>query len=496
MSSGGMESKMEALETLQTLRKDTTAVLVELLDANHKPVLQSLKYGAIDRTSIDYRFLTIRSDSGYVGNICRVGNSLYYPVVSTVKDNNNILGYLVRWRKIAANPRSIQQFASLLGTGAALYIGNADGSLWTDMTKQVSKTLPPDIGKSNGSVEYTGTQEAVIAAVKPVGHTSWVVLVEFSRAAILDSANRFFRWLLIIGAVLTAAGSFVAWLMSRNIIRPLKQLTTATTAIAAGNYSVAVAANRRDEIGKLARSFNLMSEEVRQAHADLEKKIAETGQMNEQLRNLSAHLQNIREEERKRIAREMHDELGQLLTSFKMDVLFLKKKLVGNEQNGIGEKLAGMVVIADDAVKFVRKLASELRPSLLDDVGLVPALEWHSKEFEKRFNINVNFHSTVETVQTSPIIETGLFRMYQESLTNVARHSGAKNVIAVLQKTENELSLSVSDDGKGFNMAETSNRKTLGLLGMRERAIMIGGKLEIESEPGRGTRVMVIVLTG
>jgi signal transduction histidine kinase len=126
-------------------------------------------------------------------------------------------------------------------------------------------------------------------------------------------------------------------------------------------------------------------------------------------------------------------------------------------------------------------------------MGLVPALEWHSKEFESRFNISVNFHSTIETLQASPLIATGLFRMYQESLTNVARHSGATNVEALLENTNGRIKLSICDDGKGFNMEGTKGRKTLGLLGMRERAIMIGGELEIVSEPGKGTKVVVIV---
>jgi signal transduction histidine kinase len=187
----------------------------------------------------------------------------------------------------------------------------------------------------------------------------------------------------------------------------------------------------------------------------------------------------------------MHDELGQLLTGFKMDVSWLNKKISNTEDPIIHEKLVEMMGIVDEAVKFVRRIAAELRPGVLDDLGLIPALDWHSKEFEKRFNIKVVFKTSVEDVKTSPNIATGLFRMYQESLTNVARHSEANKVDAILDVTISEIRLSIKDDGKGFDSSKET--KTLGLLGMKERAAMIGGQLQITSTPGRGTKVLISV---
>src|SRR5262249_18638002 len=156
--------------------------------------------------------------------------------------------------------------------------------------------------------------------------------------------------------------------------------------------------------------------------------VVETAEINEQLRSLSAHLQNIREDERMHIAREMHDELGQLLTGFKMDVAWLNKKLNDASAEIAKEKLQSMIHLIDDAIRFVRKLASELRPSILDDLGLIAALEWHGHEFEKRYNIKIDFRSSVQELDIPKDVATGLFRIYQESLTNVARHSGAKRV--------------------------------------------------------------------
>jgi signal transduction histidine kinase len=315
--------------------------------------------------------------------------------------------------------------------------------------------------------------------------------VEFPRATLLEAPNRFLRWLVIAGMLFTAIGSFLAWIMSRNLTRPLKDLTAASSALASGDYSAAVPVERKDEMGKLARAFNAMSGKIRKAHTTLEQQVRETGHMNEQLRDLSAHLQNIREEERIHIAREMHDELGQLLTGFKMDVISVKRKLPENLDPSIYKKLDLMEGNTNEAIKFVRRLAAELRPSLLDDLGLIAALEWHSQEFENRYNIRVIFQSQMADLSIPPVIATGLFRIFQESLTNIARHAKAHQVKATLSAADGLLKMEIGDDGKGFDTS--AQRKTLGLLGMKERAIMIGGDLTIRSIPQRGTTVIITV---
>lgn len=219
-------------------------------------------------------------------------------------------------------------------------------------------------------------------------------------------------------------------------------------------------------------------------------------QSHEQLRQLASHLQNIREEEQKRIAREVHDELGQQVTGLKMDVAWIWKKIAGSEgSNPIEEKLKEMTALLDSAVKTIRKIASELRPGILDDMGLVPALEWQTKEFHKRFSIPIEFKSSVRHLDpdSDGTIATGLFRLYQESLTNIARHSGASFVYAELDVDPKNVFLTIIDNGKGFNTEETTNRKTLGLLGMKERVLMMNGELTIISKPGEGTTVKIVV---
>lgn len=212
----------------------------------------------------------------------------------------------------------------------------------------------------------------------------------------------------------------------------------------------------------------------------------------EAIRSLTQHLQDVREQERISIAREIHDELGQQLTVLKMDVSWLRKRL-GDREEAVSGKIAEMVSLLNDTVRTVRRISSELRPSVLDDLGLVAAIEWQLKEFEKRTEIITEF--TVDDPE--PILEkevkTSIFRILQESLTNVARHANATHVTVDLRCVEDRLILRVEDDGQGFDLQEIRTRRTLGMLGMQERTAMIGGDYAVSSAPGRGTRIVVSV---
>lgn len=210
------------------------------------------------------------------------------------------------------------------------------------------------------------------------------------------------------------------------------------------------------------------------------------------VRKLTAHLQKIREEERSNIAREIHDELGQQLTVMKMDVSWVNKKITEGE-GAIKERLQGLLHMLDDTVKSVRRISSELRPSLLDDLGLIAAMEWQLNEFEKRSGIKTSFSAPDDEVNLSNDVKTALFRIFQESLTNVARHSEANSLSVSFVQNNGDLILAIADNGKGFDKQAISERRTLGILGMNERSMMIGASYEIISEPGQGTKVSIRV---
>lgn len=220
--------------------------------------------------------------------------------------------------------------------------------------------------------------------------------------------------------------------------------------------------------------------------------ISEKKRAQEELRRLANYLQNIREEERGRIAREIHDDLGQQLTGLKMDMSLILKKVQLNN-NELKTKVEECIQVIDNTVNSVRRIATQLRPSILDDLGLAAALEWLSEEFEKRYHIKTHFSygSFIKNINADTSI--ALFRIYQESLTNILRHSKATEVNATLSEEENILTLSVTDNGIGFDMDKLNTSTTLGLIGIKERTNLMGGTMHIESKKEEGTSLLINV---
>jgi signal transduction histidine kinase len=210
----------------------------------------------------------------------------------------------------------------------------------------------------------------------------------------------------------------------------------------------------------------------------------------ENLRALAARLQSVREEERSRIAREIHDQLGQALTGLKMDLTWLGKKLPGGSRT-LMAKVKSMFRLIDDTIRSVRKIASLLRPEVLDQLGLAAAIGWQAKDFQMRTGIRCRVNLPGETISMEAERSTAVFRVFQELLTNVARHAKATRVEISLRAESSDLVLEVQDNGKGMSEAELQSPRSLGLLGMRERAMLFGGKIEFSSGDTRGTRVAV-----
>jgi PAS domain S-box-containing protein len=206
----------------------------------------------------------------------------------------------------------------------------------------------------------------------------------------------------------------------------------------------------------------------------------------EQLRNLTAHLQSVREEERARISREVHDELGQALTAVKMDLAWLAGRLPQRDGPML-KRIRSTQQLADSIIQSIRRISTELRPAVLD-LGLAAAVEWQVQEFEARSGIRCKVRLLTRQVVASNA-STAMFRIFQETLTNVARHAKATRAEVVLQKQRDRLVLLIHDNGRGFDQADPSLSKSLGLLGMRERAAILGGRVSISSAPGKGTTV-------
>jgi PAS domain S-box-containing protein len=232
---------------------------------------------------------------------------------------------------------------------------------------------------------------------------------------------------------------------------------------------------------RLVTAFDVT--ERRQAEEDL--RVSQ-----EQLRNLAARLQEVREEERAAISREIHDELGQALTGMKMDLKWLEKQLPADTPTG-QQRLASLYELINTTIQNVRQLASSLRPGVLDDFGLVAALEWLAQDFAKRTGITIRFLEMPEDFPLERERATAVFRIFQEALTNIARHAEASLIEVRLTNSDTQLCLAVRDNGKGITADQINHIRSLGLVGMRERALLLGGTFNINGTPGLGTTVTV-----
>ncbi|MGE5315566.1 MAG: histidine kinase [Acidobacteriota bacterium] len=210
----------------------------------------------------------------------------------------------------------------------------------------------------------------------------------------------------------------------------------------------------------------------------------------QQLRVLSAHTEAMVEKERTRIAREVHDELGQSLTALKMDCMWLERHFAESQQE-LKARTRMMSQLIDDTIKTVRRISTELRPEMLDDLGLAATIEWQLQEFEKRTGITWSLDLRPKELEVPDPMNTAVYRVFLETLTNIARHAQASAMSVELHADESEVRLRVQDNGVGITPEAVMRSSSLGLLGIRERVGFLGGSFEITGAPGKGTTVEI-----
>jgi PAS domain S-box-containing protein len=236
-------------------------------------------------------------------------------------------------------------------------------------------------------------------------------------------------------------------------------------------------------------------EAILRSHAELERRVnertRELASSQEQLRNLYSHLQAIREEERASIAREIHDDLGQALTALKMDLSWIAGKLRGDK--GLEESLRADVDQVDKTIQAVKRVCTELRPGILDHLGLTAAIEWQACEFQKRTGIKCEVVFDPEDIEVDPGLRTPLFRIFQEALTNILKHAKATELKASFKRTKNSVILEIADNGIGIREEDLSKPNSFGLPGMQERVYPWGGKVSVRGVKSKGTTVEVVI---
>jgi PAS domain S-box-containing protein len=239
---------------------------------------------------------------------------------------------------------------------------------------------------------------------------------------------------------------------------------------------------------ELSRYSKDLERQVQNRTRELHSNITALKKAQDQLRRLSAGIMDSQEKERYAISRELHDELGQVLTALRMDSVWMQERLKESDAEA-SQRALTMCQLIDKNIEDVRGMAFRLRPGVLDDLGLVDALDWYTTDFERRTEITCVFEYD-HVPPLSETMATAAYRITQEAITNVARHASASRIEVVLKARNSTLTLAIVDDGCGFNPLELSDSEGLGVAGMRERASLVGGTLEVHSEPEKGCRVL------
>ncbi len=320
------------------------------------------------------------------------------------------------------------------------------------------------------------------------------MLVGIPEDTLYVEANRLLIHNLVLLTIVTFLAILAAWFGSDVfVLRQVRAMLGTATRLANGDLSARTGLPPRNrELNELARAFDGMATALESREKQRQQAEGELRDSHEQLRNLSSHLESVREEERTRLAREIHDELGQELTALKMDLSWVSKRLEP-EQQQLSQKVGSMDNLVDETIRTVQRLSGELRPGLLDDLGLAAAIEWQTEEFQKRTGMACDVRLDLGETTLSHNQDTAIFRIYQETLTNVIRHARATRVSILLQTQDNRLVLEVTDNGRGITEEEAGGAKAFGLIGMRERVLALKGELAIHGRPGQGTTVTVTI---
>lgn len=261
----------------------------------------------------------------------------------------------------------------------------------------------------------------------------------------------------------------------------------AVAAIKAGAYDYV----RKDNLKRLGPAV-LNARETWQSRQARQRVEEEIHQSRQQLRELASHLERIREEERAIIARDVHDDLGAALMALKLDIGWLRRRLGGEGE--INTKLETMGKLVDDSIHAMRRIITELRPSVLDDIGLVAAIEWQLSAFAARTGLECHFDHQSEALHlVNKADEVAIFRIFQESLTNILRHAQASRVDVSLEQHDGNLLLTIRDDGRGISEEALQKQGSFGILGIHERALQMGGSARVERGKPGGTVVSLTV---
>lgn len=411
------------------------------------------------------------------------------------------------------NRRSLAIARDLEGRAGDLILTNDTFSLYAHINDLMSNNEDVTyivVFDANGDVRASTFEDGLPAGLRqanrvPAGEAYSLTTVSTSRGDVIDTAygidegrlgtirigmskeraqqevNELTYNLLGLTSGVLVVGLAAGYVLAALITRPLSRLADAAQAVGAGDLSRRVSEEGHDETARVAIAFNKMTEELRQRQAERTE--------------LLGRVMSAQEEERRRISRELHDEAGQSLTSVLLGLKALEDTCPVPRHRS---KAAELRAVTAETLDLMHDIALELRPSTLDDLGLVAALQRYVADYGRKYSIEAEFDSGgLSGVRLDQQVETALYRIAQEALTNAVKHAAATNISVLLGRHDGRATLIVEDNGKGFDLDAVrhsgGSKRSLGILGMEERAALVGGAITIESSPGRGTTVFVEV---
>ena len=357
----------------------------------------------------------------------------------------------------------------------------------------------------------TGADSSMVVVMAPMGFAHWGVLIRQDESVLLARSVSTRRTLLWLGPALLGLGLLFAWGAARSVRDPVALLTDSAERIAYGDLNQPIPDLGRDEVGRLGRSLEQMRMalkasmgHVERANAELEQRVeARTHELEDLYRQLKERdawreellrkVISAQEDERRRLARELHDETSQTLSALAMKI----ETALASSSGASHDRLAEAKALTVRTIEELHRIIFDLRPSVLDDLGLLSAIRWYAERHLERRGISVRCEFSGFGGRLMPELETALFRVAQEAITNIAKHSGAETVLIQGLERDGRITIEIEDDGKGFSPESlpppAARERGLGLMGMRERVELFGGTIELDSAPGSGTRIAVSV---
>ena len=446
-SRSGVEAVLRAFLPPQ----DSSSIRVELWSAN-RSLLLALPEGSSEITEDlepEFTQSSVGPAFSAVGAFRVVSGSVAHTIVAAVKgDGDSPIGYLVRWRRISGAPEARQQLVNLIGTGAALYLGNRQGDIWTDLVAPAEKP-PIDIRTGDVVTHYARDGKSSVSALaRPIVGTPWFVLVEFSDDGILAQADRFLRRMALIGLVLLAIGVASAWALSRSITRPLHSLTDAASAIAGGDYSRLVEVRTEDEVGALATAFNTMVVQVRDSEVELEQKVRQrTAELEAANKELESFSYSVSHDLRAPL-RHIHGFTDLLEQSASASLDEKSRRYLTT----ISEASKQMGRLVDDLLAFSRMGRADMRASTVSLQQLVDeVLRDLRSETEGRVIHWEN--GGLPDVQGDPaMLRVAIMNLMSNALKYTRTRAEAHIVVGTSNGRPNEIVFFVRDNGVGFDM--------------------------------------------